>query len=76
MTTANTQIQDQSQETVAEEAPTLTLSDITAVRNIIDVIATRGAFRANELSAVGAVYDKVCAFLNAAQQSQQPAEKE
>ena len=34
-----------------------------AVVNIIDLACTRGAFRANELSQVGAVTDKINAFL-------------
>ena len=43
----------------------ITIADLSAIRSIIDVAATRGAFRANELTQVGVVYDKLSAFLTA-----------
>ena len=44
-------------------APNLGLQDIVALLNIVDAASRRGAFRAEEMSAIGAVYDKVSAFL-------------
>lgn len=51
----------------AAKAPELNMNDLTAMRNLIDVVTTRGAFKANELSSVGILFDKLSAFLEAAQ---------
>lgn len=46
------------------QSPTgIQIGDMQAVVNIIDLACTRGAFRANELTQVGAVTDKISAFL-------------
>jgi hypothetical protein len=55
----------------AKAAPDLNLNDLTAMRNLIDVVTQRGAFKANELSSVGVLFDKLNAFLEAANQAQQ-----
>jgi uncharacterized ubiquitin-like protein YukD len=47
----------------ANNAPDLNVSDLTAVKSIIDVATQRGAFKANELEDVGKVYNKLTAFL-------------
>lgn len=47
----------------------LTLADLASLKNIIEAASARGVFRANELRAVGEVYDKLSAFL--AQTTQQ-----
>ena len=41
----------------------ITIADLDTIKNIIDLASTRGAFRGTELSQVGAVYDKLAAFL-------------
>ena len=41
----------------------ITISDLDQIKQIIDVATQRGAFRAEELSHVGAVYDRLVAFL-------------
>lgn len=46
-------------------APSITLPDISNAVRIIDAAAERGAFRGNELSQVGAVRDRLAAFLAA-----------
>jgi len=38
-------------------APDLNISDLNAVKSIIDIATTRGAFKANELEAVGKTYN-------------------
>lgn len=53
----------------------LTLADLASIHNIIDAATQRGAFKANELTAVGTVYDKLSAFLKATQQAQEEAAK-
>ena len=47
------------------ETNTITISDLDTIKNIINLAATRGAFRGEELSMVGTVYDKLTAFLEA-----------
>jgi hypothetical protein len=44
---------------------TITISDLDTIKNIINLAASRGAFRGEELSMVGTVYDKLTAFLEA-----------
>lgn len=42
----------------------LTISDLKTIQNIIDAVTQRGAFRANELAAVGEVYNRLTAFID------------
>ena len=51
----------------------LTLNDIAAVVQIIDVVTARGAIRGDELSQVGALRDRYAAFVAAAQAQEQEA---
>ena len=44
-------------------APQLSIADLQALLNVIDVASSRGAFRANELTNVGGVADKLTKFL-------------
>lgn len=57
--------ENQTQEAAASQAPELTITDLLNIRSIVDVAVRRGVFAANEISAVGANYDKLNAFLNA-----------
>ena len=43
----------------------ITIADLGLLKNIVDLASTRGAFRAAEMSEVGAVYDKLTNFLEA-----------
>ena len=58
-----------STEPVAEKAapaaatPDLNISDLLAVKNIIEVATSRGAFKAAELEAVGKTFNKLNNFL-------------
>lgn len=55
-------------ETAAPQQPTgpdLNISDLMAVKNIVEVAVGRGAFKATELEAVGKVFNKLNAFLEA-----------
>lgn len=45
----------------------LTITDMASVLNIIDVACSRGAFRANEMSVLGPVYDRLKLFVDASQ---------
>ena len=44
----------------------LSLQDISACVQVIDVVSGRGAIQGNELTAVGALRDKLVSFLEAA----------
>lgn len=43
----------------------LSINDLIAVRNIIDISSQRGAFKAAELEAVGKAFNKLNSFLEA-----------
>jgi hypothetical protein len=71
----------QNQQPVAEapqNSTELTINDLNAMKVIIDIASSRGAFKPNEMVAVGQTYTKLETFLNAvaAQQAAQPASKE
>jgi len=55
----------------APAAPDLNISDLNAVKSIIDIATTRGAFKANELEAVGKTYNKLTLFLEHVSKQQQ-----
>jgi len=41
----------------------ITIADLDVIKNIIDLASARGAFRGQELTQVGVIYDKLNAFL-------------
>ena len=41
----------------------ITIADLDAVKNIINVACSRGAFRAEEMTQIGTLYDKLDKFL-------------
>lgn len=63
---------DAGQAQQAPATPELTIADLTNLRAVIDVAAQRGAFRAAEMSAVGAVFNKLNGFLEAVYPQQLP----
>ena len=44
----------------------ITIADLDAVKNIINVACGRGAFRADEMTQIGTLYDKLDKFLTLA----------
>ena len=79
---ADTQQEVKKQEAVASvqpqgtpEIPQLSIADLQALLNIIDAASSRGAFRANELSNVGRVVDKLSKFLQHISDQQKAQEK-
>jgi hypothetical protein len=48
----------------------LTVQDLALMKNIIDLSATRGAFKPAEMAAVGGVYNKLSAFLESVNKGQ------
>lgn len=49
---------------IAVPVEVLNVQDLVDIANLIDVVTQRGAFRADELSAAGALYDKLKTFLS------------
>lgn len=54
-----------TQEAAQQEAAELNINDLTAMKTIIDIASSRGAFKPNEMVAVGQTYNKLSAFLDA-----------
>jgi hypothetical protein len=46
-----------------QPAADLNINDLVAIRSVIDVACTRGTFKANEMEAVGKIYNKLSTFL-------------
>lgn len=67
------EVKDQVTETAAQpdaapqaaQGPDLNVNDLVALKNIIEVATTRGAFKATELEAVGKTFNKLNTFLEA-----------
>jgi hypothetical protein len=63
----------------AAESADLTINDLNAMKVIIDIASSRGAFKPNEMTAVGQTYTKLTTFLEQvakqaeAQQAANPA---
>ena len=47
------------------EQTQLTIDDLNSIKLVIETACNRGAFKADEMTAVGTVYDKLGNFLNA-----------
>jgi len=64
----------QEQQAPAAESTDLTINDLNALKVIIDIASSRGAFKPNEMVAVGQTYTKLATFLDtvAKAQPQQP----
>lgn len=48
----------------------LNISDLIALKNILEVASSRGAFKPNEFEAVGKTFNKLSAFLEAVSNNQ------
>jgi hypothetical protein len=60
--TTETQTEQSSEDTQ------LTLTDLNAMKSIIDIASQRGAFKPNEMVVVGQTYNKLVTFLQQAKQ--------
>lgn len=61
--------------TTETTAPNLNINDLATMANVIDICTQRGAFRANELKPVGELFEKISAFVKAAQEQAKAAEE-
>ncbi len=50
-------------ESVEASAPALGVNDLKLMANIIEVVSNRGAIKANEMAAVGSLYNNLMNFL-------------
>jgi hypothetical protein len=57
------QEQPQTAQKTKEEGTDLNITDLAALRSIIDVASQRGTFKAGELEAVGKIYNKLNTFI-------------
>tara|TARA_B100002019_G_C21208038_1_gene567797 strand:- start:234 stop:536 length:303 start_codon:yes stop_codon:yes gene_type:complete len=72
---AEAQVDAEAQPQGDQEVPeSIGLQDLQLLANIVDLASQRGAFRGNELSQVGAVFDKLSTFLNYVAQQQAEAQ--
>jgi hypothetical protein len=62
----------EAQAPAPEGTTELTITDLNALKQIIDVASQRGAFKPNEMMTVGSTYNKLETFLSAVA-AQQPA---
>ena len=60
----NAQQPMQPTETAQQESNDLTINDLNAMRTIIDIASSRGAYKPNEMVAVGQTYNKLSTFLD------------
>jgi hypothetical protein len=61
----------QPEQQAEQAAVDLNLNDLAALRSVLDVASQRGAFKANELEAVGKVYNKLNTFLESVSKKEQ-----
>lgn len=57
------------------ENATLGVADLQNAAHVIDIAVQRGAFRAGEAAQVGAVFNRLTAFIGQVQEQQKPAEE-
>lgn len=53
----------------------LTINDLNAMKVIIDIASSRGAFKPNEMTVVGQTYTKLTAFLDQVAKQADPAKQ-
>ena len=58
------------------QSPTISIQDLATIHALLDVACTRGAFKAEEASKVGAVYDKLTGFLQSVIEQAKIAEEQ
>ncbi len=59
------QKEEQPQAGPQDNGPDLNIQDLSAMKSIIDVASSRGAFKPAEMLMVGQTYNKLSAFLDA-----------
>ena len=62
----------ESDDSVVPEKPSITLSLLMDVKNLLDVAVTRGAYKPEELTPVGKVYDMYSKCLETLKEKSKP----
>jgi hypothetical protein len=63
--------EETNKQEVPQQDPTqLTLTDLAAMKSIIDIASARGTFKPNEMIIVGQTYNKLTTFLEGVKQNQ------
>jgi hypothetical protein len=57
-----------SQPEVPADSNQLTINDLSAMKSIIDIASSRGAFKPNEMVIIGQTYNKLTTFLDSVKQ--------
>lgn len=55
---------DQTEQTTDAPAAAITVVDLQSLKACVEMACQRGAFRADEMTKIGELYDKLSAFLN------------
>jgi hypothetical protein len=63
------------EQTQQENTTDLSINDLNAMKVIIDIASSRGAFKPNEMVAVGQTYNKLTVFLDAVAKQSESAGK-
>lgn len=58
------------QEAAQQESAELNISDLNALKTIIDVASSRGAFKPSEMTIIGQTYNKLSNFLDSVAKQQ------
>ena len=69
------EVEKQTEQAAQEQNVELTLQDLAALKSVVDVASSRGAFKPNEMVAVGTVYNKLTGFLEAIAKQQEEAKQ-
>lgn len=69
MTEENNNVQENTEAPAAQqqESNDLNVNDLNGMKTIIDIASSRGAFKPNEMMAVGQIYNKLTNFLSSVQ---------
>ena len=67
----NLNVEESNDTSTEERTDNLTLGLLINVKNLVDIAIARGAYKPNELTAVGKVYDQYIAGLNKLQTQSQ-----
>ncbi len=62
--------------TEQKSSPELTIVDLQNLKSVIEVCARRGAFQAQEMAAIGTVFNKLSTFLDAVAPKQEEEKEE
>jgi hypothetical protein len=70
------EVEEVQGQAAAQESADLNINDLNAMKAIIDIASQRGAFKPNEMVAVGQTYTKLTTFLDAVAKQAEAAKAE